>query len=170
MSTRSCLMVLLAGIMLLAPVGVFAAGGDPAIDHPRGMQEGKGGKARLMKMFDTLGLTAEQKARLDAGRVKNRDERKAAWEEMRTIKEALAAELDKTVFDMAKVKQLHEKLKVLMASREDRRLEMILEMRTVLTPEQFAAFQKQTKKMHLKMNKNGRKGPREPREPEEEME
>jgi Spy/CpxP family protein refolding chaperone len=163
-------MVLLAGIMLLAPVGAFAAGMDATMDHKRGMHEGKGGKERFEKMFDTLGLTAEQKAKLDAGRAKHRDERKAVGDEKRSIKEALAAELDKPAIDMVKVKQLHEKLKALIASGEDRRLEMILEMRTILTPEQFAAFQKQMKEMRSKRHEKRREGQQDQDGPEEERE
>lgn len=156
MKTRSWLMVLVAGMMLLTSVKVFAAG-PKEMGHMREARGEKGGKEYIGKVFDSLGISAEQKAKLEAGRVKNRDAAKGAREEMRATRELLAQELDKPTLDMTKVKALHEKLKGSIIIGEDRRLEMILEVRSILTPEQFTAFQKQMKEMHPKMHREGKK-------------
>ncbi len=156
MKTRSLLMGLVAGMLLLAPVGGFCAEPEQ-MGPPPGMHERKGDGKHFEKIFDGLGLSAEQQEKLKAGREKNRDVEKKAREEMRNAREALGQELDKPTLDMVKVKALHETLKALMVKGEDRRLDTILEVRSILTPEQFAAFQKTMKESHPWMHKEGKR-------------
>jgi Spy/CpxP family protein refolding chaperone len=155
MKTRSLLMGLVAGMLLLAPVSGFCAEAEQ-MGPPPGVHEGKGEGRHFEKTFDALGLSAEQKDKLKAGREKNRDVGKQAREEIRNAREALGQELDKPTLDVAKVKALHETLKTLILKGEDRRLDMILEVRAIMTPEQFAAFQKIMKESRSKMHKEGR--------------
>ena len=50
---------------------------------------------------------------------------------------------------MALIQQIHSEIKALIAQREDDRLAGVLQMRQILTPEQFAQF-------HAKMKDKGR--------------
>ncbi len=155
MRTRSLLMGLVAGMLLLASGSGFCAEPEQ-MGPPPGMHEGKGDGRHFEKIFDELGLSAEQRDKLKAGREKGRAEEQKIREEMRSAREALGQELDKPTLDVAKVKALHETLKTLIIKGEDRRLDMILEVRTIMTPEQFAAFQKTMKESRSKMHKEGK--------------
>ncbi|MBF0593587.1 MAG: Spy/CpxP family protein refolding chaperone [Candidatus Omnitrophica bacterium] len=99
-------------------------------------------KKHFAEMAETLKLTKEQQAQLD----KNREQRKAEFESSRekisAKRQELREALDGTQLDIKKVTAIHNELKELMIKREDQHLAAILEIRQVLTPEQFAQFQK----------------------------
>ena len=109
------------------------------------------------EVFKQLGLTAEQEAKSKEHKEKHHGEMKAMKEQIRDKKEQMKQELQKADFDVNKVKQINEELKTLMVQIEDHHLEGILEVRQILTPEQFSKF------MELKeswKNKKGEDGPR----------
>ena len=66
-------------------------------------------------------------------------------------REQIKEELQRADFDSNKVKQIHNELKSLKFQAEDHRLDGILEVRTILTPEQFNKF------MELKKNRKDHK-------------
>ena len=107
-------------------------------------------EGRLQKIFDELGVSDEQRAQLKANKEKNREAMKAVHEQKKSLREELNQELMKPELDMAKVKEIHEKMKALDAQVSDNRLDSILEVRKILTPEQFGKF---LSVMKEKMNK-----------------
>lgn len=123
-----------------------------------------GGKGDHQKeIFESLGLSEEQKARLTENRKKFKESGKEAMEAIRKTREELKAEMSKPELDMNRVNQLHAQLKDQIIKREDARLANILEVRKILTPEQYKQFQdkmkakweQKKKMMQEKMGKEG---------------
>lgn len=102
---------------------------------------------RFQQMAVELNLTPEQKQQIEAQRQAHRQQLQKLREELRQKKDDLKAELQKPELDMARVQQIHAQIKALLAQKEDQRLQGILQMRNILTPEQFAQF-------HLKMEES----------------
>jgi len=98
------------------------------------------GRAHFQEMAKKLKLSAQQQAQLDAGREKHRQVFAGTRKNLAAKREALRVELEKTELDMNKIKQIHNDLKTMMAAAEDERLNAILEVRAILTPEQFKQF------------------------------
>ena len=103
------------------------------------------------KMKDELGLTDEQCEALKACK----EDRKCGPEEMKGAYEArkeLYAAIGSEPIDMDLVNELHSKSKVLDAERSDQRLQSMLDLRKILTAEQFTKM-----KEHMK-SKGGHRG------------
>jgi Spy/CpxP family protein refolding chaperone len=124
---------------------------------------------RMARMDKELGLTAEQRKKLKEHRQSHRGEAKKFFEEIRTKREALREELEKPDFDKDKVKALNEELKALQNRMADHRLEGILEVREILTPEQFKRFHEMAGERRQKHMGQG-EGKREHRGPSPEDE
>jgi Spy/CpxP family protein refolding chaperone len=151
---------------VLALVALFAAAGLRA-EAPAGGEDWEQKKEEKIKeMHAKLGLDADQQAKLEAHRKDHREEGRALRESLREKRAALRAELEKTSLDEPRVRALHEELKALDARAADHRLNGVLEVRKILTPEQFKKFQEM---FHERLEKagwkpgEGRKGPRERR-------
>ncbi len=123
-------------------VALWVAGLSPVLSEPpvdRDRMEG-----RMEKMKAQLSLTPDQEKKLKEHRQAHREERKKMAETMRAKRDALEQEMAKPSFDEAKVKILHSELQVLRTQMADQRLQGILEVRKILTPEQFAKFRAMT--------------------------
>ena len=95
---------------------------------------------RNQEIYTQLSLTDEQKKQLEDNKQKNREKRKALFEKMRSYKDALNKELMKSNLDVNKINVIQAQFKVLQSQMTDERLNSILEVRRILTPEQFAKF------------------------------
>ena len=104
-----------------------------------------------LKMQEELGLTEEQQQKLEEHRDAHRSQNKVNRETMDKLHEQLKAEVEKEEIDTATITSIHEQIKALDNQIADHRLEGMLEIREILTPEQF-------KKFHEKFGKG--KGPR----------
>ena len=108
--------------------------------------EGDSSKVRweqnISEMYQHLGLTPEQDKQLKDHRDRHRSQMDTLQKEIKVKREQLGEELQKTDFDIRKVQQIHGDLKSLKARMEDNRLEGILEVRKILTPDQFSKFMK----------------------------
>ena len=100
------------------------------------------GKKFFAEISEKLNLTKEQQTKIDANREKNRKEFEAIKEQLQAKQKELSQALEAAVLDMNNVGKIHSEFKALMAKKEDQRLAAILEVRQVLTPGQFAQFQK----------------------------
>jgi Spy/CpxP family protein refolding chaperone len=94
----------------------------------------------VQEIYSQLNLTEEQKKLLEENKVNNQNKRKAVFQAMRANKEELNQELMKQELDMAKVNEIQAKLKQSQSQMTDDHLNSILEIRKILTPEQFAKF------------------------------
>lgn len=101
-------------------------------------QEGK--EKGFHKIFDQLDLSEDQKKQLGTNKEQQREKMKAVFEQMKSQKDALKQELMKSQLDMNRINAVQSQLKTNMGQMADNRLNSILEVRKVLTPEQFSKF------------------------------
>ena len=120
--------------LMLTATTAFAGDGEGAHKEFR--------KQRIAKMYEKLELSQEQKEQLEAHRKAQKEEFKEVFQELKSNKDALAEELEKKNMDKDKVQQIHAKIKMLNAKKEDLRLEGIMQVREILTDEQFSEFMK----------------------------
>jgi len=113
-------------------------------------------KAKRAQMHKELGLTEDQQQRLQEHRKKHRGGMKSVHKQIKAKKQAMQEELQKDDFDKAKVRTLHSEVKALKDQAADSRLEGILGVREILTPEQFSKFKQMKKKNGFR--RNGHKG------------
>ncbi|MCA9408098.1 MAG: periplasmic heavy metal sensor [Candidatus Omnitrophica bacterium] len=95
---------------------------------------------RIAEVHKELGLNSDQEKKLEARRKEHREKMKVLYENIKVKKKDLGEELQKAEMDENRVRTIHEELKELKAEKEDYRLEGILEVREILTPEQFSKF------------------------------
>lgn len=95
-------------------------------------------KKHFDKMAEELKLTPEQKATLEKQREATGPKMKALREKQRAAHEQLRAELDKATPDKAKLTALVDEMKSLAGEQIQMRIDKVIEMKKVLTPEQSA--------------------------------
>jgi len=95
---------------------------------------------KVNKMYDKLDLSEEQRQALKKNKEGHRDEMQSLREEIKAKRESLQAEMQKADFNADKVKSINEEIKALQNKMSDQRLEGVLEVREILTPEQFSKF------------------------------
>ncbi|MBF0387431.1 MAG: Spy/CpxP family protein refolding chaperone [Candidatus Omnitrophica bacterium] len=154
--------VLLCGIMavaLMAPAAWAQAPAESPVSEKKMEEKSKGHFADLAEQ---LKLTKEQKAQLDKNRAQRKAEFESSREKISAKRLELKTALESPELDIRKVTAIHNELKAIMSKREDDHLAAILEIRKLLTPEQFAQFQKMApdrKGFNRKAeNKKGAKG------------
>ena len=94
----------------------------------------------IQEIFNQLNLTDDQKKQLDANKQQHRAIMQGSHQEMKTNREAFLHELMKAQLDMPKINKIHNQIKSLQSRMEDNRLNSILAVRAILTPEQFSKF------------------------------
>jgi Spy/CpxP family protein refolding chaperone len=95
---------------------------------------------KIQEIYAKLNLTDAQKKQLEDNKSKNFGQMKGNFGKMRAVKEALKAELMKSDLDTPKINELQSQLKAMQAEMTDRRLNSLIEVREILTPEQFTKF------------------------------
>jgi Spy/CpxP family protein refolding chaperone len=113
-------------------------------------------EARMKEVHRQLQLTPEQEKRLEEHRQVHREDSRKLHEEMRLKRDELRRELEKADFDAQKVKTVYADIKDIHNKIADHRLNGILEVRKVLSPEQFKKFQELMHEKH-KMDGKGRR-------------
>ncbi len=95
---------------------------------------------RAQEIYSQLNLTDEQKKRLEANKQQHRAKMQSAHQGIKADKEALKGELMKSQLDMPKINQIHDQIKSLQNQMEDEKLNSIIAVRAILTPEQYLKF------------------------------
>ena len=151
--TGAACLVMAAGMCLMG-----AAWAQPA--QMPGGEKVRGERVRkdFSEMFEKMQLSGGQQARLDANRERHKGEMEAIRRQMNAKRQELREALEQPAMDINRVRQVHSELKELMLKKEDQHLSAILEIRGILTPEQFAQFQQ--------MDRRGRKHSRPNMPPE----
>lgn len=130
--------VFTAFVVVMSSLSVYAGG--------QGGEDGFSAKwkermeERKQELFKELNLTDEQKSKLEENRKKNKEGSSALWKSMKDLRNAMRQELEKETLDMAKINQIQSQMKEAHAQMMDNRLQSILEVRGILTPEQFRKF------------------------------
>ena len=113
-------------------------------------------KARMLEVFKQLNLSHEQEKQLKAQRNKHREQTEEIRKSLKTKREEIRNELQKQELNMEKINKTHSELKDLRSKTADLRLEGILEVRNILTTEQFKKFCELKKDIHpMKKKRKG---------------
>src|SRR3989338_1642502 len=102
--------------------------------------KGKWRNEKQEKFYSQLNLTEEQKKQLADNKSKYRKKMKAQFEQKKFYRGAIKNELMKSELEMDKINNVQNQLKSLQAQMTDDRLSSILEVRKILTSEQFSKF------------------------------
>lgn len=97
-------------------------------------------EAKKQEMFKELNLTDEQRSKLEENRKKRKESSSVLWKSMKDLRDAMRQELEKDTLDMARINQIQSQMKEAQAQMMDNRLQGILEVRSILTSEQFRKF------------------------------
>ena len=148
--------MVVAAAVALVSFAANAYGGEGWKDHKNGDE----GQRRFDKMAEDLGLTTEQKASLEKQHEATMPQMKALREKMRASREQLKAELDKDTPDKAKLAALVEEMKTLTGEQVQMRIDKVLEMKKILTPEQSAKMKSimDAKKKEFETNRKDKDG------------
>lgn len=95
---------------------------------------------KIQEIYNQLNLTDAQKKQLEQNKISNQDKKKDLYEKVRSYKDALNQELMKIDLDMTRINDIQNNIKALQVQILDERLSSILEVRKILTPEQFTKF------------------------------
>ncbi len=148
------------GVMVVAVVSLCSAAGVQAQPHEGApekgsrhggmMGEGMGGKgcpSCQEKMLEELGLTPDQQKKMEAHKERHMKAMKETRDMIRQKREEIRQALEQETVDLEAVRAVHQQIKDLLVKQEDARLEAILEVKKILTPEQFVKFHAQASKM-----------------------
>ncbi len=125
------------GVMLLA---------SNVYSHPKDRDfSGHGAKRdkredRMLEVCKQLDLSPEQETQLKAHRDKHREQKQDIHESIRTKREEMKIELQMQELNMDNINKINSELKGIASKKIDLRLEGILEVKKILTAEQFAKF------------------------------
>ena len=144
--------LLLAVFCFATPV--FAEGGG------RGREPGEKGGKMMEKMGEELGLTREQQDQVKALRESGKEKAGPLREKSKAVREAMREELNRADTDSSKVKGYVEELTALYRQKLEQRVDGVLGMKKVLTPEQFSKLnEKMEQKKEAWREKRGFRGP-----------
>jgi len=133
----------LSGIILviLLASNVYAWPEGKRCFGPEGMEGMKEKmEARFKEVSKELNLTPEQEEQLKKHRTQSREKMKEFRKKIAGKREEFGKEVQKQELDMEKINQLNSELKIMHSEMQDNRLKGILEIRNILTPEQFTKF------------------------------
>jgi Spy/CpxP family protein refolding chaperone len=143
----------LSGIFLAAPMAFANNGGN----FSGGEDTGRAGMHHQWNhgssdplLAQVLNLNDDQKKQLDGLKTKQKEDKKALLEQIKANREALMNEIVKAAPDMNKVNDLQTQLKNIQAQKADAQLNSLLEIKKLMTPEQFAGFLALEKEHHLR--------------------
>lgn len=137
---RVALIVAVAMAVAFSSTAVYAVGADNSQPMKAKMGE------RFKKMTEELNLAPEQKATLDKSHEEFATKVKELREKMRAARVSLKEELDKATTDMARVASLVAELKDLAGQQIQHRVDSVIAMKKVLTPEQFTKMKSSMEK------------------------
>jgi Spy/CpxP family protein refolding chaperone len=137
MKRTKVVMVGLMAIILVANV-VYA--------QPMNEKE-NGHKEKKEQMFKELGLTAEQQQQLEQNRSLQRQEKEKLRESMKAQETKLHEALKDPAATRASVEPMVNEIKALQAQMIESRINGILAVKQVLTPEQFVQFEQKMEQM-----------------------
>jgi len=143
------MLFVVAGLMSAGSVAVAAETGTagpeaaPAPQQAGPGEEGPGGGRGPgpKAFFKELGLNPEQQEKLEAHRKAQWAQNKEVREQMKAKMQALHEEIGKPNMDPAQVKGLVDEVNTLKGHLFAQHINGILEMKEILTPEQFAKMQ-----------------------------
>jgi len=132
---RKVLTIAIAFCMAFAANGAFA-GAIRGQERPGRPPK----EERVQKIIDELGLTEEQVQQIKQNKIEHQEQAEILQEKMKQIHTAIRTELLKETSNEKTLKELADELKSVQAAMVDHRIESLLRLKDILTPEQFAQF------------------------------
>jgi len=111
-------------------------------------EEGQFNKDKRSQVIKQLNLTPQQEAQIKQLQMFNRQKAKELFLRLREKRKELADELDKARSSPIKIRALIAELKDLQGRLIEQRVEDVLKMKEILTPEQYQMFSESLKNMH----------------------
>jgi Spy/CpxP family protein refolding chaperone len=144
-------LMLATAVVLTSPMLVYADSSHQAGDSHHDQQD--------HMMFKILNLSEDQKKQLKDSRKKQMKAMNSILEQMKSNREEFNAEIVKARLDMNKIKNNQAHLKSIQSQIVDNHLDSILEIKKIMTPEQFAGYmalenEKKLKKHDGQKNRN----------------
>ena len=130
---------LLSGLML-SLLMVTTIHAEMGMGKEKMFGDEKGWEEKINKMYDKLNLSEEQRAQLKAQKESHRAEMTGVRQQIQAKRQEFQEEIQKKEFDAGKLKAINNDLKSLFNQIADYRLESLIKVRGILTPEQFAKF------------------------------
>jgi Spy/CpxP family protein refolding chaperone len=110
--------------------------------------------AQQAGLFGDLNLTQQQKDKLAADRKQNQEKLRQLREQLRTRRQELNSELNKTPLDKKKIARLAADITRITGQVLDVRIQSAIALKETLTKEQFARFQAKLKQLTEQAQKN----------------
>jgi periplasmic protein CpxP/Spy len=145
--------------LFLAAPGVRAEAGGKGLSDKRWEERRE---KHHKKMAKELGLSADQEKQLRESRKSHREAGEELRKGMKEKREAMKAELEKPELDMTRINTIQTEIKDLQGKMDDNRLDGILQVRKILTPDQFKKFGEMIDRRFGKGGKRGGPGWRDP--------
>lgn len=136
-------------LLVVATVFLFASTVYAYHDDKKSQKSGSE-ECRFEKLSEELGLTPEQQTRLEEQREAFKSKRKVLMEKMQVKNKALKEELEKPEVNRARADKNISDIQALTGEKLRSRVDRIIAMKDILTPEQF-------EKLQQKMNRKRRK-------------
>lgn len=136
-------LMLATAVGLASPMLVWADNGDvkPVSDEKIAHHDGDWFHAKHEHMMaQILNLSEDQEKQLKDIKQKKREAKKSIFEQIKANREAFEAEIVKATPDMTKINDTQTQLKAIQSQMVDNHLNFILEIKKLLTPEQFAGY------------------------------
>ncbi len=109
-------------------------------------------------MAKVLNLTEDQEKQLKDSREKQETAMKSVFEQMKATREAFDAEIVKATPDMNKINDIQTQLKTIQSQMLNNHLNSLLEIKKILTPEQFAGYMALEKARKMMMHEHHKFG------------
>ena len=151
--------LLIAALFIFADMPVYA---QKDTDSYRSRQKwGSEKREKFDKMIEKLGLSDEQVAQLKEHKQAKMESREKLYSALSEQKKALKEELEKPESDNARIKQIADSIKQAQSEMVDERIRGILEVKAILTPEQYSEFKANIRRYKEKkmLGRKGDKGP-----------
>lgn len=117
-----------------------------------GMKQGQQrGKDHFMQMMKDLNLSEDQKAKLKANKEKNKGKMESLRNQMKTEREKFMELMSNANSTKPELLAQQNKVSSIQNKIEEIRIDDMITLREILTPEQNAKFQKKMSEMHAKM-------------------
>jgi Spy/CpxP family protein refolding chaperone len=149
MGTKTKIAGIMMIVMALSVPRVWADTGDVKPDLHHGQHE--------HMMAKILNLSEDQEKQLKDIKQKQKDAKKSIFEQVKSNREAFEAEIVKATPDTAKINDIQTQLKSIQSQMVDNHLNSLLEIKKIMTPEQFAGYMALEKAEDL-MKHEGHKG------------
>ncbi|MBU4313138.1 MAG: Spy/CpxP family protein refolding chaperone [Candidatus Omnitrophica bacterium] len=144
--------IVISAVVTLVVFSGVAAYAWPAYCSGQEKGEEYAGK-KTDNLTKELGLTPEQEEKIKALKTEQREAKKQLMDKIQSKKAELKEELEKATTNRARINSIVKELSALMEYKLEQRVESVLSMREVLTPEQYEKFKEE--KEHFKGKKGG---------------